>query len=177
MHLRTIEINKKSDLDFVERLYIESFPNNERRPVKEFLRLMEKEKDFVVLLVVNNDGEHIGFLTCWNFETFVFGEHFAVSAEFRDEGFGGKALNAFIKKAGKPIVIEVELPETDIAKRRIGFYMRHNFNLWDVEYAQPPYMKGGEPVPMRLMTYGDINLNKDFEYIKQAINEKVYSLS
>ena len=39
----------------------------------------------------------------------------------------------------KNVVIEVELHEDEMARRRIGFYERHRMTLIDKEYLQPPY--------------------------------------
>ena len=33
----------------------------------------------------------------------------------------------------------VEIPEEEMAKRRINFYQRQGFSLWEKPYQQPPY--------------------------------------
>lgn len=175
MQLRKVEIDNKPDLEFVERLYIESFPRNERRPMGAFHSLIENENIFTVFVVLNDEDERIGFLTYWEFDDYIYAEHYAIAPEFRNGGNGRIAMETFIQQFDKPIVLEVELPETEISKRRIGFYERIGFKLWNIEYQQPPYEEDGSPVPMFLMTQGNIDLNKDFDSIKEELYSKVYN--
>jgi len=177
MELREVDISNKSDLEFIERIYIESFPPDERRPVTEFLRLVETEVAFTVCLL-QDDNERIGFLTYWSFESFIYAEHFAISPEFRSGGYGKQVMEAFISETTLPLILEVELPQTsELAKRRVSFYERIGFKLWDIPYEQPPYEKGYNPLPMMLMTYREILLDKNFEYIRNLIYNKVYGVS
>ena len=52
------------------------------------------------------------------------------------------------------ICLEVELPETEMAARRIGFYERNGFYYNDYFYMQPPIAEGRNAIPLRLMTTG-----------------------
>lgn len=178
MKLIPINIDNKPDVEFIEKIYIESFPPNERRAVSALHDLIVNEKDFVVLLILNTDKERVGFITYWLFDGYIFAEHFAISSEFRNGGYGAKAMEAFFKYISEPIIIEVETPNNDnIAKRRIEFYKRLNFKLWDnIEYEQPPYLKDSEPIPMKIMSFRDIDLDTGFEKIKSDIYKKVYQI-
>lgn len=174
MILKKINSSNRSDIEFVERVYIESFPSNERRSVLEFQHLILEEGDFTVYLLVEND-DRVGMLTTWNFDDFIFAEHFAIGAEFRNEGYGKTVMNKFVEEISKPLLIEVEMPDTEIAARRIGFYERLGFNQWnDIAYAQPPYNEGDLPIPMILMTYGFEGTISDVVTMKDAVVKKVY---
>ena len=84
----------------------------------------------------------------------------------RGGGLGRRILDAFIRQAGQPIVLEVEPPTTDIAARRIGFYRRCGFRLWEHRtYMQPPYAADLRRSPLLLMVHGDLDEEKDFERI------------
>lgn len=175
MHLKRLSISDKKDISFVEGLYIESFPPSERRSVNAMLDLFENRQKFFIDIVVKDD-QHVGFLTYWDLGDFVFAEHFAISPEARNGGIGAKVMNLFIKEAGKPIILEVELPTTILSERRIGFYQRLGFKYWEnVPYQQPSYTEGGNPIPMKLMTLGNIDLTSSFSEIKDNIYREVYN--
>ena len=65
--------------------------------------------------------------------------------------------------------MEVEIPEEEMAKRRINFYQRQGFSLWEKPYQQPPYKAGDNYLPMLIMAYGDIECGKDFDLVKEHI--------
>lgn len=122
-------------------------------------------------------GEFCGFITWWDFGDFVYGEHFAMLPECRGAGIGGEVIDRFVADAGKPVVLEVELPTNDTARRRIGFYERHGFTLCDAEYVQPPYDAGGEGVPMRLMSHGMPLDAETFERVRDTLYAEVYGVA
>lgn len=176
MYLKKLNISDKKDISFVEKLYIESFPPSERRSVVAMLALFGERKKFAIDIVIKND-RHVGFLTYWDLGEFIFAEHFAIAPEARNGGIGAKVMELFIKEAGKPIVLEVELPTTILSERRIGFYQRLGFKYReDVPYQQPPYLESGKPIPMKLMTIGNIDLSHSFSEIKNIIYNEVYNL-
>lgn len=174
MELQKIDITNQKEIAFIENLYIESFPLNERRPVPKMLDILEHEDSFNIFIIIEND-EQVGFLTYWDLTDHIFAEHFAISPEYRNGGYGRKVMELFIKHANKPIILEVELPDTLLSERRIGFYQRIGFKLWDnITYQQPPYHEGDSPIPMKLMSHGDIDLDKHLDKIKEEIYEIVY---
>ena len=69
----------------------------------------------------------------------------------------------------------VEMPEEEMAIRRINFYKRQGFTLWEKPYMQPPYKSGDDYLPMLLMAYGDLECDKDFEQVKKCIYREVYN--
>ncbi|SHF31674.1 GNAT family N-acetyltransferase [Dysgonomonas macrotermitis] len=175
MILRKVTIENKSDLEFVEKLYIESFPANERRPVLEMHHVMDEDKRFSVFLLVNEEEVRVGFVTIWDLNSFLFIEHFAISPEQRNSGSGSKAMQALIAGTKQPLVGEIELPgSSDFAARRYRFYEKLGFEIWDMEYAQPPYVEGYDSIPMLMLTYRDLNFPTDFEKVKNTIYKEVY---
>ena len=176
MRLKKISTSDKSDFEFVQKVYIESFPPDERRPLLEFQNLMDKEADFTVCIIESND-QRVGFLTYWDFNTFIFAEHFAVSSEFRNGGYGREIIGLFVKTVKLPVLLEVELPDCEMSKRRVKFYERAGFKGWDIPFEQPPYEAKYSPIPMMLMTHGDIDMENDFSTIKKTIYTKVYNVT
>ena len=84
-------------------------------------------------------------------DDFCFVEHLAVSSGIRGGGLGGRFLDDFLQEHPR-VILEVEPPESDIARRRIGFYERHGFFLNRYPYEQPPLRKECGYFPLLLMS-------------------------
>ena len=63
-----------------------------------------------------------------------------------------------------------------IAMNRIKFYQQSGFELHELEYEQPPYHLNDEWLPMKLMTFGNINMKNNYKTIKQTIYREVYEV-
>jgi GNAT superfamily N-acetyltransferase len=160
----------------VEKTYLSSFPEIERRSISCFRELLDKELKFHAYALFKNDN-YIGFLTEWIFDAFVYVEHFAIDKTARNEGLGAMAMKRFIEQATRPVVLEVELPADELSARRIRFYERLGFISDNHAYQQPPYHKGESWLPLRLMVYGRINLEKSFDLIKTCLYKDVYQVN
>lgn len=138
----------------IERIYLESFPAEERRPADDLRHRAESPAEPLKVFVVFNGNDMAGFISYWEFSDFVYVEHFAVDSGVRGSGIGSRALNEFVNNFNKPVVLEVEPPEAnDMAMRRIKFYTRTGFRIVeDFDYVQPPYGPGLPSVPLLLMT-------------------------
>lgn len=157
-----------------ERLMTDAFPPEERRPLERQRQYTDHNPLFHPQVVVEN-GTFAGLFNYWTLDGFLYVEHLATCPHLRGGGLGRRILDAFIRQAGQPIVLEVEPPTTDIAARRIGFYRRCGFCLWEHRtYMQPPYAADLSPLPLLLMVHGDLDEEKDFERICHEIHTKVY---
>ena len=160
-------------LDLIERTYTESFPEVERRDFSLVRNLVRDESRFIVYALSKED-RYVGFITGWLFDGYV--EHFAIDPAARNGGIGAEAMKQFLVFCGTPVVLEVEMPTDEMSKRRIGFYERLGFKLDNQVYHQPPYREGGEWLEMRLMTYGDVDLEHSFEQVKNCLHKNVYGV-
>ena len=131
----------------IYRIMQASFSDDEYRPYDEQLALFEEPEYRIYYMPA-------GFLAVWEFESFIYIEHFAVDPALRNSGTGSAMLQELVKQYQKPICLEVELPEDELTRRRIGFYERNGFVFNEYPYIQPPISKGKSPVPLRIMTYG-----------------------
>ncbi|MDR1880196.1 MAG: GNAT family N-acetyltransferase [Tannerellaceae bacterium] len=159
----------------VEKTYTDSFPEAERRDFPLFIKLIEDDPRFTAYALFH-ERQYIGFLTTWDFPAFSYIEHFAIDASFRNCGFGRIALRQWIGRASKPLMLEVELPEDEAARRRIAFYERLGFVMDHHPYRQPPYRKGESGLPMALMSYGDIRMEHAREEVKVTLYNNVYGI-
>lgn len=165
---------KNREFDLVYPIMEVSFPVNERRTYEEQKALL---KNAAYAIYVLKDGENDavkGFMALWELERLVFLEHFAVAPGCRNGGLGAKMLAQAQRLLQKPFCLEVELPETALAARRIAFYERNGFFLNDFPYIQPPLSNGRDPVPLRVMTSGRAVSREEFERIKALLYTRVY---
>ena len=87
------------------------------------------------------------------------------------------SLKIFLEKSLQPVVVEVELPDNELAIRRIGFYQRLGFHLEEhFNYCMPNYNNKGF-TPMNLMIYPSLMSNEDCKNIAAEIYEKVRAIA
>ena len=118
-------------LKFIERIYTESFPPDERRDFSDVIRLLEENDDFFIVLL-SDENKAVGFISYWEWNDFSYVEHFAVDSSCRGSGYGATAMTELLKRINNPAVLEVEKPLDDISQRRIRFYERLGFVLFMV---------------------------------------------
>lgn len=151
----------------IYRIMQASFSDDEYRPYDEQLALFEEPEYRIYYMPA-------GFLAVWEFESFIYIEHFAVDPALRNSGTGSAMLQELVKQYQKPICLEVELPEDELTRRRIGFYERNGFVFNEYPYIQPPISKGKSPVPLRIMTYESAITQDTFEEMKRVLYQRVY---
>ena len=156
--------------DFLD-IYNASFPPDERRVyqgVSGFEEFLQSKSGLFHILVAADGcstgerprGRMLGFLSYWTFPGFVYVEHFAVNPAIRGGGIGSRMLSRLIEAVSPDVLLEVELPDTHEAERRIAFYERHGFRVRrEYKYIQPPYGPGQSGMELLLMTHGSVNLD------------------
>lgn len=167
----------KDEFEQVYRIMKSSFPPDEHRPYEEQQELMENlNYQIYVAKETDNFLEIQGFMAVWQFEDLSFIEHFAVDGKYRNTGLGSRMLQEIMEHLGGRICLEVELPDNDIAKRRIQFYERNGLYYNDYPYIQPAISKGRNPIPLRIMTSGGAISEDEYEEIKDTLYREVYKL-
>lgn len=166
---------KFQDCDFYSfyKLMCEAFPSEERRNYEDQKKLLKDE--LYNIISHKDENENItAFIASWEFNDFIFIEHFAVSSKMRCNGVGTSMIKDYLSKCNKPIFLEVELPENDISIRRIEFYKRLGFHLNDYDYLQPPLQKQHDFLPLKIMSYPKRVDNKEFIDFRNEIYDRVY---
>lgn len=160
-------------LSKVKHTYRSSFPPEERRKFAEVEELLA-ENPRLTIEAFFNDGEYAGFITSWELDGFIYVEHFAIEERLRNREIGRNILKQFVSARNLPVVLEVELPEDEMSRRRIDFYERVGFVLEPRSYGHPPYREGVEGLQLYVMAYGDIDIKKEFERIGECLYKYVY---
>lgn len=162
-------------MDKVRTLYEQSFPVDERRDFDAFRALVGRTDVPFHVYVYARDGEFAGFITCWEWDDMRYFEHFAVEPSMRNGGLGARILADVLAASSVPAVLEAELPDTDMARRRIGFYERNGFTArMDIPYLQPAYGRDKQPLPLCLMTWGGLCLDGPDDEKIRRIKRAVY---
>ena len=169
IQISQVYANDSNSLKFIERIYTESFPPDERRDFSDVIRLLEENDDFFIVLL-SDENKAVGFISYWEWNDFSYVEHFAVDSSCRGSGY------ELLKLINNPAVLEVEKPLDDISQRRIRFYERLGFVLCTRPYTQPPYSPEKQPLELYLMSFGKIDLNQVFDTVASRIHQKVYGV-
>ncbi len=156
----------------IKKIYENSFPPNERRAFEKVIDLLADKR--FCLSTIMFETEVVGMFSQWDFGSFVYIEHFAISEEYRGNGLGSYILQNFIQEENRQIVLEVELPEDEVSLKRIKFYEQFGFSICREPYTQPPYDKDKEAIPMLIMYKQEINSEIEFKNIEKTLHQEVY---
>lgn len=169
-------LSKLDAVDFDDAFAImqESFPSDEYRNYDKQKDLLKNEYYHIYVLKDEIDQNIKAFIAVYEFEKMVFVEHFAVSSKYRNQGLGAVILQELISRTDKEVCLEVEPPETEMAKRRIEFYKRNGFVLNEFPYVQPPLNDNEKSLPMQIMTFGKALSTQEFERVKELLHREVY---
>lgn len=152
-----------------------SFPESERRTYAVQKELLN-DPHYRIMTETDNNNQIVSFLAAWEFPMFRFVEHIAVDPIMRGSGIGGKIMAVYMEESKKPILLEVEHPETELAQRRIGFYERLGFHINPFEYVQPPLQKGQEDLPLKIMSYPQLLTDEEFVNYTEILYRNVYKI-
>jgi GNAT superfamily N-acetyltransferase len=157
----------------VVSLYLLAFVEDERRPCRRMFELIDdKGNNFNFVLIYCNQNL-VGFVTMWNFDEFLYVEHFAIFSEMRGRGVGAAVLNILKHNQIKPLLLEAELPGASAdAARRVEFYKRCGLEAhMEYRYLQPAYAPGRRAVELLLMTSGQVDLDSAHDTLYAKVYE------
>lgn len=169
----TMETAGRECFPLVFSLMKQAFPPTERR-TEDGQRALLDRSGYSYRILREENGSFLGFLAVWDLGEFRFVEHFAVNEAARGKGIGGKALQMWMEEKSTPVVLEVEPPETELARRRIGFYQRVGLFLNDFPYTQPSMQQGQPPIPLKIMSWPGKILEEEFRPWQQCLYDRVY---
>ena len=167
----------KEEFVQVYKIMESSFPPDEHRPYEEQQKLLENPNYQIYVAKETDNSLGIqGFMAVWQLESLSFIEHFAVDSKFRNAGLGSRMLREVREHLIGRICLEVELPDNDIAKRRIEFYKRNGLYYNEYPYIQPAISRGRNTIPLRIMTFESQVDKEEFGRIKNILYRDVYKI-
>lgn len=158
------------NLCFAKNVFETSFPIEER-PLFDII-LNSRDKTIFHFNVVYLNGNPVGIFSYWTFDKFSYVEHFAVGEQYRNNGVGQRIMKHFLLHIPQ-VVLEVEMPTTAMAQRRIEFYKRLGFDTNPHNYIQPSYHNDGNTLPMIIMSLSPLSAST-FAEVKQCLYTEVY---
>lgn len=161
MKFRVFDIEDRQDIEKVWNIYEESFPHYERRRIETQKRRHRDDK-YKPMVIVNDIDEVYGIFFYWDFDKFLFLEHFAINPNLRGKGLGSKILKDFCKNQ-KMIILEIDPLDTEIALRRKTFYEKLGFRYNEINYLHPGYELDYPEHELKIMTLGKEIDDKEFQ--------------
>ncbi|MCQ4085363.1 GNAT family N-acetyltransferase [Saccharibacillus sp. JS10] len=132
MSLTTEDITKQSSiLPWINQLYEEAFPANERAPLSILLR--KARKPFVEFIAYFKNGSPIGFVYLARDQELVYLMYLAIDSTQRSQGYGSEILEQLRNQyPNDRIVLNIEFadpnsPNLDERLRRRNFYVRNGY--------------------------------------------------
>lgn len=163
---------------FAEELLHSAFPEEERRSDDAQRHNTDCNPRFGCYLATDESaGKHqpVGLITVWSLDGFHYVEHLATSPSARNKGYGKEIMTQMEALFPGLLILEVERPEDEITKRRIGFYKRCGLRLCEKPYLQPSYHDDGATLPLLLMFKGAESIDNRFSNIRDEIYTHVYN--
>ncbi|NLC41607.1 MAG: GNAT family N-acetyltransferase [Erysipelothrix sp.] len=170
-----LEKLKIEDFKQVYDLIELSFPQDEYRSY-ENQRALLNDESYSISVLYSSHKEVMAFIASWEFEHFIYIEHFALNPRHRGSGIGTQLLEEFVNNAKSVVCLEVEMPENEMAHRRIKFYERNGFYLNDFPYHQPSLDFGKDNIPLRIMSFGALLSLIQFEHVQSTLYRVVYQV-
>lgn len=162
-----------------EKIFLSSFPENERRPFASMHHLMlHDSRVHMERVVMRQEGEPecVGMLVWWDLESFVYVEYLAIDPAYRGRKIGEEVMSALLMAQQRPVILEVEPPVDDLTRRRVSFYNRLGFNLCPDPYEQPSY--GVVPgLPMCIMVAHQERLSLPISSVIERLKKEVYGIN
>ncbi|MDR2009325.1 MAG: GNAT family N-acetyltransferase [Bacteroidales bacterium] len=167
--------NNGKDWENAIKIYNEAFPAEERRPAEQHAQLLKNDPSYC-FYIIKNESDIIGILITWKLDGVIFMDYLATISNTRNKGYGKKIVQKLQSISEYPIILEVELPDNELAQRRIGFYERLGFSIVDTNFFIPKFNNPGEKLPMYLMSFPSPINKETAEIIIKEIHSKIYGL-
>lgn len=104
------------------------------------------------LTACENDATLVGFISYWEFDTYLYVEHFAISTLIRGKGYGCEVLRDFIRSTRKIVLLEIDPVTDSVSAARLRFYRKCGFHENPYPHRHPAYRAGYAPHPLIVLT-------------------------
>lgn len=137
---------------YFENLYRISFPIFEQRTEQQQVLAFSSPAYHLNIYL---DGEvFVGFIAFWEFDRYLYIEHFAVHPDLRGKGYGSIALKALQDSTTKRLLLEIDPVTDNISAKRLHFYELNGFSSNPYPHVHPPYREGFHGHNLVVLTTG-----------------------
>lgn len=131
-------------------LYACSFPLFEQRTEEQQRTAFDNPSYHLVAYEANEIL--VGFISYWEFDDYLYIEHFAINARMRGKGYGSDILRSFIRSTEKIILLEIDPVTDNVSEARLSFYKTCGFHENPYSHKHPPYRAEYQPHPLVVLT-------------------------
>ncbi|MGB0990109.1 MAG: GNAT family N-acetyltransferase [Halarcobacter sp.] len=170
MELVFIESKDNKYFDKAWQLYLDSFPEVERRTLEEQEEILT-DKNFKMTCYVE-DEVLISIVFYWKISSYTFLEHFAVNSQLRGQSFGSKILQKFIND-NKNIILEIEPIVDEITQKRLKFYKKFGFVVNSYEHLQIPFREGAKELKLLLMSQEKTLSQQEYKVLYESMKKSL----
>lgn len=156
--LTHVRITSREDANYAgfAEIYENAFPLYGQRTAAGQEKIL-KDPDYHLDLFLEN-GRPVGFIAWWELEHYRYIEHFAISADLQDHGYGTMVLYNFLDFAWednfrKTILIETDRPTRDVFRDRLRFFRSFGFQENPIPHIHPSYRQKFAAQPLILLSY------------------------
>jgi len=165
---------KKSELHKIKKLYLQSFPKEER---KLFSRMcLQSKRKRMEMMVILDGSRQVGLAITALYQDLVLLDYFAIKKEFQNKHYGSRALELLKERyQDRRLVLEIELLDENASNyrervRRKQFYLKNGMKETGI-YAS---LHG---VPMELLTTGKQVSYEEYHAIYEKSIDQVFARS
>jgi len=148
------------------QIYEESFPVEEKRTLKEQIKLFDK-KSFTMLCYVEEEIV-LAILFYWQIDSYTYLEHFAVNSTLRGRSYGSKILQEFIDN-NQHIILEIEPIIDKITQKRLDFYERFDFKVNNHIHFQVPFRKNTQELQLIFLSHKKVLSVEEYTTLYQMM--------
>jgi len=170
MHTIFIENQNNKYFEKAWQIYEDSFPQEEKRTLKEQLKLFNK-KSFTMLCYVE-DEIVLAILFYWQIQRYTYLEHFAVNSTQRGRSYGSKILQEFIDN-NQNIILEIEPIIDEITKKRLDFYERFDFRVNTHIHFQVPFRKNDQKLKLLFLSHKKVLSDNQYTTLYQMMLQEM----
>lgn len=158
--------------DFIA-LYRNSFPLFEQRTEEQQIQAFSSS--VYHLNIYMNGDIFAGFIAYWEFDRYLYIEHFAICPDLRGKGYGSIVLKTLQDSSSKRLLLEID-PVTDaISAKRLRFYEQNGFCANPFPHVHPPYREGFHGHNLVVLTTGGELSPEEYECFDTDLREVVMS--
>lgn len=150
MNQITIDSSEHVCYRLFERLYSISFPLFEQRTRSQQEAAFSRPNYH--LRGYEENGFFAGFISYWEFNDYMYIEHFAIDPEIRGMGCGSGILRHFIRSTDKMSLLEIDPITDEVSEARLHFYRKCGFYENPYPHVHPPYRNGYDAHPLIVLT-------------------------
>lgn len=151
-------------------IYKPSFPLYEQRNEEQQRKAFEDNRYHLLAKLAENDNfKPASFISYWDFDSYVYIEHFAVNPIMRGQNIGSSSLKLFADLIKKPVLLEIDPLVDDISKSRFHFYEKLGYQLNTYKHFHPAYNPEFKPHELLVLSYPEKIDQKQYDQFRHDL--------